>query len=209
MKLTLFGASGKTGRHLVEQALAKGHSVTALARTPDKLALRHDHLHVIQGDIRDGAKVAEAVAGADAVLSVLGPASNQPELAVSQGMDHILVAMRQHGVRRLVVSIGAGVRDPQDKPTLVHAFFGALVKLLSRNVYEDMLSVDQKVRAAPVDWTIVRVPRLMDTPQTGTIRQGYVGKAVGSQLSRADLAEFMLSQVDDPTYLRQAPAISN
>jgi hypothetical protein len=116
-------------------------------------------------------------------------------------MDHILAAMRQHGVRRLVVSIGAGVRDPQDKPPLGHALFGALVKLLSRNAYEDMLSVDQKVRAAAVDWTIVRVPRLMDTPKTGTIRQGYVGKAIGSQLSRADLAAFMLSQLDDPTYL--------
>jgi putative NADH-flavin reductase len=71
MKLALFGASGKTGRHLVEQALAKEYSVTALARTPDKLARYHDRLKVIQGDIRDASKVAEAVAGADAVLSVL------------------------------------------------------------------------------------------------------------------------------------------
>ena len=89
----------------------------------------------------------------------LGPTSDAPEFAVSRGMDHILAAMAAHGVRRLIVSIGAGVRDPLDQPTAVHAFFGALVKLLSRHAYEDMLRVNDTVRASTgIDWTIVRVP---------------------------------------------------
>ena len=209
MKLTIFGATGKTGRYLLEQALAKGHTVTVLARTPDKLTLRHDRLHVVQGDIRDAARVAQAVAGAGAVLSVLGPTSNKPELAVSQGMDNILAAMRQHGVRRLIQSIGAGVRDPRDRPTPIHTFFGVLVKLLSRNAFTDMAQVDQKVRTSGLDWTIVRVPMLTEDPATGRVREGYVGKDIGPRLARADMADYMLKQLENQTWLGKAPAISN
>jgi len=209
MKLTIFGATGKTGRFLVEQALAKGHTVTALARSPDKLAVHHDLLKVIQGDIRDSEKVSQAVAGADAVISVLGPTSNKPEMTVSRGMDNILAAMRQHGVRRLIQSAGAGVRDPQDQPTVVHAFFGGLVRLLSPNVVKDMELVVEKVRGSGLDWTVVRVPMLTQDPATGRIREGYVGKDIGPRLSRADMADYLLRQVESKTYLGQAPAISN
>ncbi|MEP7358169.1 MAG: SDR family oxidoreductase [Anaerolineales bacterium] len=209
MNLTIFGATGKTGRLLVEQALAKGHTVTALARSPAKLAVRHDRLKIIQGDIRDSEKVTQAIAGADAVISVLGPTSNKPLLAVSQGMDNILAAMRQLGVRRLIQSAGAGVRDPKDQPTLVHAFFGGLVRLLSPNVVKDMEQVVEKVRGSGLDWTVVRVPMLTEDPATGRIREGYVGKDIGPRLSRDDMAGYLLRQVESNTYLGQAPAISN
>jgi putative NADH-flavin reductase len=209
MQLTLFGATGKTGRHVLEQALAQGHCVTALVRNTDKLSIRHDRLKAIQGDVRNAAQVAQAVASAEAVISVLGPSSNRPELAVSQGIDNILAAMRQHGVRRLIQTAGAGVRDPRDQPTLVHAFFGILVRLLTPNVLADMVQVVQKVRASGLDWTVVRVPRLTDDPARGNVRVGYVGKDVGPSLARADLADFVLKQLVDNTYLSQAPAVSN
>jgi len=208
MNLAVFGAAGKTGQLLATLALSKGHSITALVRSPGKFVVQSHRLRVVQGDIGEAEKVSQTVAGADAVISVLGPTSNRAELAVSRGMDNILAAMRQHGVRRLVVSIGAGVRDPHDKPTVVHALFGILVRLLSRNVYADMLRVDQAVRKSEVDWTLIRVPRLVDGLKTGRIRVGYLGADIGWQLSRADLAEFMLSQVADETYICQAPAVS-
>lgn len=209
MKLTIFGAAGRTGRHLVEQALAKGHEVTALVRNPDKLAIRHERLKVIQGDIRDAARVAQAVAGAGAVISVLAPTSNKPEMVVSQGMDNILAAMRQHGVKRLIQSAGAGVRDPKDRPTLVHAFFGGLVRLLSPNVLADMTQMVNKVKGSDLDWTVVRVPMLTEDAATGRIREGYVGKDIGPRLSRADMADYLLRQVEDRRYVGKAPAISN
>lgn len=209
MKLTIFGATGKTGRHLVEQALAKGHQVAALARSPEKVAIKHERLTVIQGDVRDAAKVSAAVTGAQAVISVLGPTSNRPEMAVSQGMDNLLAAMREHGVRRLIQSAGAGVRDPKDQPTLVHAFFGGLVRLLSPNVVKDMELVVEKVRGSGLEWTVVRVPMLTDAPPTGRVREGYVGKAIGPRLSRADLADYLLRQLERQDCVGQAPAISN
>lgn len=209
MHLAIFGATGKTGRHLVEQALARGHTVTALARHPEKLARRHERLHFVQGDIREAAKVAQAIAGAEAVISVLGPTSNRPELAVSQGMDNILAAMRQHGVRRLIVSAGAGVRDPRDTPTPLHAFFAFLTRLLSPNVVKDMELVVDKVRGSGLDWTVVRVPMLTEDPATSRLRVGYVGKDISPRLARADLAAFLLRQLEDRQYVGQAPAISN
>lgn len=209
MQLTIFGATGKSGRYLLEQALARGHTVTVLVRAPGKLPVRHERLIVVQGDVRDPDKVVQAVAGAYAVISVLGPTNNRPEMAVSQGLDNILAAMRQHGVRRLIQTAGAGVRDPQDRPTLMHAFFGRLVRLFSPNVVADMEQVVDKVRRSDRDWTVVRVPMLTEGPATGRIREGYVGKMIGPRLSRADLADYLLRQVESETYLRQAPAISN
>lgn len=209
MKLTLFGATGRTGRLLLEQALAAGHMVTVLVRTPAKLAWTHERLKLIAGDVRDAACVEEAMTGAEGVLSVLGPANNKPEFEVSRGVGHIIGAMHKQHVSRLILSIGAGVRDPQDVPGLADQFFGLLVKALARNVYEDMRQVSDRVRASDLEWTIVRVPMLTDDPKTGSVRVSYLGKGAGFRLARADLAEFMLKQVRDETYLKQAPVVSN
>lgn len=209
MKMIIFGATGKTGQHLVSQALDQGYEVIAFARTPSRLNIQHPHLTSLQGDIQDAAKVAEAIAGVDAVISVLGPMPNQIEFAVSKGMQNILTAMQKQGVRRLIISAGAGVRDPQDKPKLIDHVFGFLLHLLSRHAVEDMTRVVGLVRASDRDWTVVRVPRLTDAPATGKIRIGYLGPDVGVQLSRADMAAFMLQQVNDKAYLRKAPVISN
>jgi putative NADH-flavin reductase len=210
MKLAIFGATGSTGQHLVHQALDAGHDVVAFARTPSKLNLAaNQQLSLVQGNIQNAAKVAEAVAGVDAVLSVLGPTSDAPNFAITTGTRNILAAMQEQGVRRLVISAGAGVRDPLDRPRLIDYVFGLLLRLLSRSAVEDMTQAVKEVRASDLDWTVVRVPRLLDAPASGKIRIGYLGADVSTQLSRADMADFILRQVTDRTYLHQAPVISN
>jgi len=209
MQLTLFGASGRTGRHLLEQALAAGHTVQALVRDPNKLTTTNEHLTVMQGNVQDADAVQRVIAGSQAVLSVLGPPSNRPDHQITTGMKHILAAMERHGVQRLIVTVGAGVRDPQDQPGLLDKLIGAAVKLFSRHVYQDMLQVDRLVRQSDCDWTIVRVPMLTDGAQNGEVRVGYIGQGTGPRLARADLAAFMLEQLSDERYLHQAPVISN
>jgi putative NADH-flavin reductase len=209
MRLALFGVTGRTGRLLLGQALAAGHMVTALVRDPARVEGPSDRLALVTGDVRAGDCVAATVAGAQAVLSVLGPSANRPDFAVSQGTANILTAMQAHGVRRLVLSTGAGVGDARDTPGLFHHLITALLKLTARFVYEDMLRVVELVRAADLDWTIVRVPMLTDGSAAGRVRVGYVGAGTGPRLARGDLAAFMLKQVSDSTYLRQAPVISN
>lgn len=209
MKLTIFGATGRAGQHLVEQALARGHQVTAFARSPQKLAAYGDRIHIVEGDVQDPAAVEQAVAGADAVVSVLGPTQNTPDYQVTRGTGHILEAMKEQDVRRLIISAGAGVGVPQDEPKLFNKLINVLLKLVSRHVYEDMKRTVDTVRSADVDWTIVRVPMLTDEPAKGDVKAGYVGKGMGPRITRADMASFMLDQVESEAYLHQAPAISN
>ena len=186
-----------------------GHSVTALTRSPEKLGLQHLSLKIIHGDIQEGEVVEQAVAGVEAVISALGPTQNRPAFEISKGMENILAAMKTCGVRRLVISVGAGVGDPNDSPTPISRLMVVLLKLFSRWVYEDMLRTVDLVRASHLDWIIVRVPMLTAEPKSGEVRVGWVGKGVGARLARADLAEFMLRQIDADAYFRQAPAISN
>ena len=196
MKLTIFGATGRTGHYLLEQAVAAGHDVTVLVRNPAKLSLQNARLKVIQGNLTDALQVAQAVSGAEAVISALGPAGNAPVFEISQGTTNIIAAMRQHGVRRLVISAGAGVGDPNDTPKVF-------------NVYEDMRRTVELVRASGLDWTVVRVPMLTEDAATGAVKVGYVGQGMGARITRTDMAEFMLKQAADKTYVCQAPAISN
>lgn len=95
MRITVFGATGKTGKLLVRQALEQGHDIVALARNAAKMDIQSPRLQVVQGDIQNAHAVAQAIAGSDAVISVLGPTSNAPDLKVSQGMQNILAGMRQ------------------------------------------------------------------------------------------------------------------
>lgn len=209
MKLTIFGATGRTGHYLLEQAVAAGHDVTVLVRNPAKLSLQNARLKVIQGNLTDALQVAQAVSGAEAVISALGPAGNAPVFEISQGTTNIIAAMRQHGVRRLVISAGAGVGDPNDTPKVFNRAMNVLLKLAAGNVYEDMRRTVELVRASGLDWTVVRVPMLTEDAATGAVKVGYVGQGMGARITRTDMAEFMLKQAADKTYVCQAPAISN
>jgi putative NADH-flavin reductase len=207
--VTIFGGTGKTGRHLVDQALAAGHHVTLLARTPGKIDRQHERLRVLQGDVQVPAAVAQATEGADAVLSVLGPTRNTPDHQVSRGTQHIVEAMRRQGVQRLVISAGAGVGGEGDQPRLFDHLISFALKLTARHVLEDMTRTVQAVRDSDLDWTVVRVPMLTDDAPKGTVRVGRVGVNTGPRITRADLATFMLEQVDDATHVRASPVISN
>jgi putative NADH-flavin reductase len=208
MKLTIFGATGRTGIPLVQQALAAGHSVTALARTPEKLPITHDQLTVVQGDATDSAAVERAVAGAEAVLSALGQTKGAPKDMQTVATRNIVAAMQQHGVRRLVSLTGAGVDAPQDQPKLINHLITFALKTLSGDVLRDAEGHAEVIRNSDLDWVIVRGPMLTEGPYTGQYRVGWVGVNTSARIARADVADFMLTQVTDDTYLRQAPMIS-
>lgn len=208
MKLAIFGGTGKTGQHLIKHALQAGHEVTVLARTPSKLEAQGDNLRIVQGDILDSASVEQTIQSVDAVLSVLGPSSNKPDFTISKGTDNILAAMQKHNVQRIIISAGAGVRDPQDKPKFIDKLAGAVLNIVSKNVVADMKQVVDKVRQSDKAWTVVRVPMLTDQPAQGTLKVGYVGD-ITPRISREDMAVFMLKQVDSTQYVKKAPAISN
>lgn len=208
MKVAIFGATGRTGRPLVEQALVAGHEVRALVRDPSKLPISHERLAAIRGDVLDAAKVEEVVAGTDAVLSALGQTKTSPKDVQTRGTENIVAAMRRHGVRRLVSLTGAGVRDTRDEPKIADKVITFLLKRLQPDVLEDGVRHAEVIEASGLEWVIVRGPRLTEGPRKGVYRVGMVGKNSGTQISRADLAEFMLDQLTVDTHLRQMPMVS-
>lgn len=209
-RITVFGATGGTGKQLVEQALAAGYEVVAYARDPSKLDISHEHLTVVQGELSDQASIENAIRGADAVLSTLGPHGRSRDKPITQGIQNIIATMKKRGVRRLIIISTLSAKDPSDKPDLRTKAMVSLVRITMRGAYEDIVSVAEIVRASGLDWTIVRLALLNNRPKTGRVKVGYVGRReAGTKVSRADVADFMLKQIDDRRYLRQAPAISN
>jgi putative NADH-flavin reductase len=210
MKVVVFGATGRTGQPLVEQALAAGHEVMAFARNPAKLALSHERLQVVQGSLDDAAAVERAVAGQDAVILALGHVKDSPKDVLSQATEKVIAAMKTQGVRRLVNVTGAGVPDPEnDQPKLFNRVMSFLLKVMAGALLADSERQMQMIRESGLDWTVVRVPMLTEGPHTGEIKVGAVGRGTGPRISRADVAEFMLRQLGDQRYLHSLPMISN
>ena len=215
MKLTVFGATGRTGRHLVEQALAAGHEVTAFVRNPSKLAdvglsAQHEGLTVVQGDVKDAARVEEAVRGADVVLSTLGHTKTSAKDVQTVGTRNILRAMDEYGTDRFISETGAGVADPRDgKRSLGAKVMGGLLKLLAPDVLRDAEHHAEAIRASDAAWTLVRAPRLTDGLRTGVYQTGYLNLGPGAKASRADVADFMLKLALEGGYKREAPMITS
>ena len=210
MNLVVFGASGRTGRLIIDELLAAGHRVTAFVRDPQKLGRTHTNLKIVPGDSSDAASVARAVAGADAAISALGPVKGSPKDLLVTAQRNSTKALLAAGVKRYVVLTGAGVRDPQDQPKLVDHVFGFLLKATAGDVLKDSAESIALVRATPLAWTVVRAPRLIDGAKTGNLRVGYVGADSGTQITRADLAAFMAEQATQPQpqWSRKMPMVN-
>jgi len=166
MRITVFGATGRTGRPLVARALDRGHEVVAFARSAAKVDREDPDLTVVEGDAYTGEGVAEAVAGADAVVSVLGQTDEGPDDLLTVAGENVLDAMDEAGDDRFVTLVGAGVRQEGESVTLSGRVMGALLKLLARRVLEDARTHVEQVRATDLDWTVVRAPRLTDDVAT-------------------------------------------
>lgn len=208
MKIVVFGASRGVGLKVVEQALQTGHQVTAFVRDPSKLTLQHPKLTVCQGDSMDATAVDNAIAGQDVVISTLGPTRPPVPGMMETSAKNIVAAMKKHGVRRLISTTGAGVRQPEDKPKLADHLIGGLLKLLAKDVLLDSAENVRVIQNSELDWTVVRYPRLNDGDHTRNYRVGYVDKDSGTQLSRADGADFILKELNEKKWLRKLPLVS-
>lgn len=205
MKIAVFGATGGVGRAFVSQALAAGHSVTALVRDPARLELTHANLTLVTGNVLDAAVVAQTVTGADAVLCTLGNTANNPDMVVSQGTAQIVKVMEEQGVRRLVVISSLGVGDSKDQ---VPFAFKMLMKTVLRKPMQDKEAQEALVQATNLDWTIIRPGGLNNEAATGDYKVGLDRSISAGMVSRADVAAFALQELVSPQYVRKTPAIT-
>ena len=199
MRLTVFGANGPTGRFVVRQALALGHTVRAVTRRPATFPSMGPGLEVIEADVFDAVAVNQAVAGSEAVISSLGvPYSRQRIEVYSRGTGHVVTAMQRHGIRRLlcVSSTSTYLVDDLQKSWFNHIGTSLVSRTIGRTTYDDMRLMETIVRDSDLDWTIVRPAGLFDGSVVTAYRtaENFLS---GQFTARADLAASLLNQVKD------------
>ena len=209
MKLLILGATGGTGLQLLAQALAQSHTVTAFVRNPAALAVHYPkplpNLRIITGDILKRDTIDAAISGQDAVISALGIKVLGVNTIMSDGTRNVVNSMQQCGVKRLIVETSIGVGDSKSQMTFL---FGKIIlPFVLKNMFADKEVQEQVIMQSGLDWTIVRPGMLTNGRKTGVYRSG-LDKAISGRISRADVADFMLRQLNDVTYIHQTPALA-
>jgi uncharacterized protein YbjT (DUF2867 family) len=204
MKVVVFGSSGQTGLQLIKQLIEAGYEVTAFARTPLKLKEFENKIRIIKGDARDGVSVLKAVTGQDAVLHVLSEKITEKSDIQTVFADNLVSAMKKSDVKRLIVLSARGSGDSHDK---VPAFFKPVLATLLKNVFIDKKQAEEIIIDSPLDYTLVRPFILTNGPLKKGVVAMLVPKDQKWRISRADVADFMVSQLNSQSWVRQAPLI--
>jgi len=211
MKMTVFGATGGIGGQVVRQALEAGHKVTAVVRDPARFEVSHPALEVatVPG-LTDPEALRPVLEASDAALSGVGPRGRKDGPVASSTTRGILRAMEASGVRRFVAVSAVPVGPvPEGESWLNRRIILPLISAFARDVYADLADMEEQIRRSTTEWTIVRPPKLVNKPLTGTYRTCVGGNVPrGYTISRADVAHAMLAALDDPATLRQALGIA-
>ena len=204
LPLLIFGAAGRTGRILVEQAVAQGHQVTAFARDLKRLPAPHARLRLVQGSVEDAAAVSEAMRNQRAVFCALGPTGRKDREAIAQGTRNIVDAMREHHVRRLIYMPYREQGNGWGPSALFEKLMGTL---RTRKTPENWQHRVEVIRESPLEWVIVRPTRLTEGPAAKQYQVSIDQSKVPLRISRADVAAFMLEQLRSPRFVRKSPVI--
>ena len=207
-RVLVLGGTGGTGQHVIAQALQAGHTVTALVRDAARLGAVSSAVRVVKGDVtRDVQAVAAAVRNQDVVISTLGRGKSfKSGGLIAQSVPILVRALESHGPRRLIFTSAFGVGDSFAQLPLGPRIF---IRLMLRDVYADKTAGETVLRGSGLDWTIVYPAGLNDGPATGVYRTGeHIPLKGFPTISRGNVAHFLLSQIDDTTYMRKAVLIA-
>jgi uncharacterized protein YbjT (DUF2867 family) len=205
MKVLVVGATGLTGQHLVKHLLTGAHEVSAMVRDPAKFTLRHDRLEVVKGDAREAASLEQAVAGKNAVLSALGPRSFKKDDLQEVYMRNLVAGMTKAGVKRLVNLSAMGAGDSYDGAPFVMKRI--LMPLFLGELFADKNRGEVYLLNSALDFVNVRPGRLTNASARGGVKASLNYSEVGSSIAREDLAQFMIAQLEDSTWVRKSPLI--
>jgi putative NADH-flavin reductase len=211
MRIVVFGANGGTGRTLTQQAIDADHAVVAVTRKPQEFPLSHERLTVAEADVHDRLATAEAIAGADVVLSALGvPFTRKPITIYSDGTASIAAAMERHGVKRLVV-VSSSAMEPThhvDGGFFLNRVMQPLVTAtIGKTTYADMRRMEAFLRSSDLDWTVMRPGGLFDA-DAPTDYELHENSSDRVFTSRSDLAAAMLAQGTSTEWLRKCVAVN-
>jgi putative NADH-flavin reductase len=206
LKIAVFGATGRIGSEIVKQALERGHLVTAFVRNPDKMMLQNERLTIIKGAIHNVTDVEQGVLGQDAVICALGARDLKSAMIRIEGTINIIEAMKRDNVKRLFVISAMGVGESWNTLSLVNKAFLAVLLKSTRKDHE---AQEVAVKSSGLDWTIIRPSGLTNSPRTGNYRVGENIRAKTYQISRGDVADLILNDLEKRSWVCKAVTITN
>lgn len=212
-RIVVIGATAKSSKEIIRQAVEAGHDVTALARRPEEVEPRHPRVRAVRGDVYDRASLEAAMGRGDVVISMVGPrVMPNDEVPASfdlftTGTDNIIAAMKARGSRRLLVASSLGVENQREVPATRPTDMGKPATMWlwnSRHLYRDMALMEQRVRRSGLDYVIFRPPFLVEEPARGDVKLSVnVDSPKGTMMTYADFAAFVLAQAGDDAHLDQ------
>ena len=213
MKVAIFGATGIAGKAVVKEALAKGYQVTILTRDAKRISVKSDKLTIIEGSVMNKQTVSTVLQGQDAVIQTLGiggKGNGKPTTLVSDANELIMAEMEKIGVKRLIAIsvIGAG-NSIAFLPGIFRKFVLPVFMKWFQAIIDDKNRMEPMIMNSQLNWTIVRCTTIKDKSATGKITPSLDGNGLKLSITATDMAAFMVKQLTDTTYLKQAPTISN
>jgi putative NADH-flavin reductase len=210
-RIAVIGAAGRTGGHVVAQALARGHEVVAIARRPQDVRVKHDGLALRSADVRDLDAVTGAIDGTAAVISALGTDDSRATDVYSRGVANEAAAMHEHGIRRLAVISAAPAGPRAEQHLLERRLAMPLLERFFGGIYADMRRMEALLTEAydDLDWVALRPPRLVSKPATGDYRIDTRPLAKARTLTYGDLATALLDCIDSSDLHQRAAYVAN
>ena len=213
MKVTIFGATGFSGQAILAEVIKQGHEVTILVRDASKVSIQHKNLTIVEGNVLDPQTVASVIHHQEAVIQCLGVAGKgdgKPTTFISDATKVIVDEMQKQNIKRLVAmsNVGAGnsiAFQPWFFTKIILPYFMKWLKV----IIEDKNRMEPIIMNSKLDWTIVRCPNIVDKPAKGTCNATLDGKGLKLSITLPDLSKFMVDQLKQTAFIKQAPSVSN
>lgn len=208
MRIALFGATGNAGDAILRQCRAAGHELRVLARHPGAIADADGGVTTTAGDVRELTAVSHVISGAEVVVSAIGGTTAANLAVLDQGTAAILTAMSQHGIRRLIVIQGFHLAWPGDPGNLGQHAMNAVLRMWKRQLHPDTYRMASRLRASELDWTLIRMPRLIAGPADNHYRTGALALGPWSKVTTGQVAHYTLHCLAAGECVRGAPMIA-
>jgi len=211
MKILVFGATGKTGKLVVQQALENGFDVTAFVRDTSKVLISHPKLNVVKGDVMISSTIDPVMKGHDAVICCLGMPASKPGELRSKGTRHIVESMKRSGVAKFICQTSLGYADSKQILANTSFFFKRIiVPLLLKKTFDEHELQESIIKQTKLSWTIARPGNMTDGKLTGNYKTGFLSddRSIKVKISRADTAHFLVRQLYSDDNARRVIGIS-
>lgn len=209
MKIAVFGASGGIGRFIVEHALNQGYEVNAYVRNSWKLNITHKNLSIFQGQLYEYDKIKQVIKKCDAVISAIGVPMKftYKSMDALNGIKNIVKAMKESNISRIITWATPSVKYENDIKSSTTVIPNIIAGIIFPKAKQEIRLIANLVKENNLDWTIVRFLAPKNTPSTGEVKVSFGDKKINFNISREDIAEFMLKQVQSSQYLKSMPII--